>query len=448
MTAHIDDPVDALGVTDEPTVAAGLLALAARYEEQAPALVATGADLLAGAVGDGRQADGTALRQALAPRLRALAGASTALESLARSPLPPGDLLDAARLAGTAAPPPGAWPPQPAVELVREVLARWARSRPRVPDDLFDGDLAVADASVARLTVTRVFRRVTEERMWTGDAPPELETYEDDLPDLARALDDRGWGDARWEGVRAGSVERRNCTRCEGEGRVRCQRCNGGAFERCRQFEPCSTCHGTGKGARQRGSWLRPACPVCNGRGAVPCALCGGFGRRPCEACAGGLIACDRCHGHGRVTQYDLGVIERWAETVAEVDRARLDRLGRGVERHFRPVATVTRPRPVAGMPERLHDAVRRLLERPGPEQVRQRVRIEVLPAVEVTYEHGGRTGTAWLLGEGDTLEVRAPGTARGGLLERFRTPLVAAAVAAVVVVATVVLLLATRGGP
>jgi hypothetical protein len=448
VTTHIDDPVDVLGVTDDPSVAAALLALAGRYEEQAPAIAGTGADLLARAAGDGRgPVDAAALRQALAPRLRALAGASAALESLARSSLPAGDLLAAARLAGTAAAPPGRWPVVPAVELAREVLSGWARARPRVPDDLFEGELAVADASVARLTVTRVFRRVTEERMWTGDAPPELETYEGDLDELAGSLDDRGWADARWEGIKAGSVERRNCGRCEGEGRVRCPRCNGGAFERCRQFEPCGTCHGTGKGARQRGAWLRPVCAVCNGRGAVPCALCGGFGRRPCEACTGGLIVCDRCHGHGRVTQYELGVIERWAEVHAEVDRPRLDRLGRGVERHFRTVATVTRPRPVAGMPERLHDAVRRLLERQGPEQLRQRVRIEVLPAAEVTYQHGQGAGTAWLLGDGEDVEVRVPGVGRPGVTSRLRRPLVAALVAAAAIVATVVVLLAARGG-
>jgi hypothetical protein len=449
LTAQLDDPVDVLGVTEEPSLAAALLALASHYDEQAAALVGTGADLLASAPAEAAGSEaGAALRQALAPRLRSLAGAATALESVARSALPPGDLLAAARMAGQPAPVPPSWPAPPSPGEVREVLARWARTRtrPRVPSDRFEGDLGITDASVIRLTVTRVSRHVIERRMWTGDAPPELERYEGDLADVARKLDDHGWGKARWEGIREGSVQRRDCNGCGGEGRTRCQRCNGGAFERCRPFEPCGACHGRGKAPRQRGMLLRPACAVCNGRGALPCVLCGGFGRRPCEACTGGLVPCERCHGHGRVTQYDLGVIERSAESHTEVDRAALERLGRGAERHFRTVATLTRPGRLAGIPERVDGAVRRLLDRASPEQVRQRVQIDVLPAVEVTYGHGSDGGTVRVLGSGATAEVRAAGTARPAL-DRLRRPLIALVVAAAAVAATVMVLLASRGG-
>src|SRR5688500_14197836 len=73
------------------------------------------------------------------------------------------------------------WTAVPAVDEVRERLTAWARKRATVPDDLFDGDLAVRDVSVTTLVVTRLFEERWERREVATIPPVNLATYTGDV---------------------------------------------------------------------------------------------------------------------------------------------------------------------------------------------------------------------------------------------------------------------------
>jgi hypothetical protein len=286
--------------------------------------------------------------------------------------------------------------------VIRARLASWARRRPLVPDDLFNGELELTDGSAARLVVTRIVEEVSETRMWTPAERLALPAYSDDPAKAAG--DHRGWEQSRWEGVREGSVRPRTCTGCGGDGRLHCPRCTGSMFEQCQPFEPCRVCQGTGRRARVRGEPARPVCEVCNGRGMVPCPSCGGMGRRPCTGCTDGHIGCKRCRGYGRLTEYVQAVVERRpdVEQVVVGEAARLD----GVSDGFRHLATLTRFRPIPGMPDDVGEVLRVVFEERQPGQIRQRVEVSVLPAVQVGFRDRGARRTAWLVGDDGIVHV------------------------------------------
>ena len=402
-----NDQAEVLGMSDQPSFAEALRAYGARWEEQAERLVGVGHDLLeAGLLEAGGAApDPLALRQALTPRIRPLLEAAAALENLAtRAALPAGDLP------GTAGPEPEdggpAWPLAPTLVEVRDRLTAWARSRRLVADDHFGGPLEVRDASVARITITRLTQRVAEQRMWTPVEHPGLPEYGDDL--AASVGPASGWERSSWTGVRAGTIRPRSCSNCGGDGRARCPRCQGSAFERCEPLEPCALCHGTGRRYARRTALIRSVCDVCNGRGGVPCSFCAGMGRRPCSGCTDGSVACQRCRGYGQLTEYVEGTVERTPETEVLLigDRGQLAGSADG---GFQPLLTLTSWRPLPGLPEQVAAAVRAALEQRRPGQLRQRIEVAVLPAVEVGYTTAaGARRTAWLVG--DAREVKAPG--------------------------------------
>ena len=408
------DPAEVLGLTDEPSFAEALRAYGARWEQHAERLVGIGEDLLVASLREDSDVDPLALRQALTPRIRPLLEAVAALEVLAtRVALPAGDLP------GSSPGGPGtdqiepvvAWPELPPLLEVRDRLTAFARSRILVADDHFGGQLELVDASVARLTVTRLTQRISERRMWTPVEQPSLPEYGDDL--AASVGPATTWAPSTWVGVRTGSVRPRSCTACGGDGRMRCQQCQGTMFERCEPLEPCALCHGTGKRYPRRTALIRTVCDVCNGRGGVPCSFCAGLGRRGCTVCTDGHVGCHRCRGYGQLTEYLEGTVERVAETEVFLvgDTGGLGR--RELEEsshHFRKLATLTRWRAVPGLPEPVAAAVRAALEDKRPGQLRQKVDIAVLPAARVSYAAtGGARRSAWLLG--DQREVRAPAT-------------------------------------
>src|SRR5262245_7363766 len=388
------DPCDVLGIGDDVvSFAVALRAYAARYEQQVGVLLGVGADLLAAELGEHGRADPQALRQALTPRIRPLLEAAAALEALAaQTALASGDLPagepggEGALPQALLAPEPDApWPPVPGEHQARLALASWARRALLVPDALFDGDLEVQDASVARLTVTRVLQQVTETRMWTAGMPPALPEYEDDA--AAAAGTHRGFEAHRWEGIRAGSVNKRSCSTCGGDGRLRCSVCSGSMFERCPPFEACRICRGSGRQHR-RSTLRRAPCDVCNARGVVPCPACGGMGRRLCSACTDGNTGCQRCRGYGRVTEYVLAVVERTvtSEVVPVGDEAPFRD---GAEPGYRRLATLTGYRPLEGMPAPVDAALREVLGAAVPGQLRQKVEVEALLALRVGYRRG-----------------------------------------------------------
>jgi hypothetical protein len=383
------------------TLADGLAQLAAAYDRHAPALAGTGEDLLQAALATSGEADPAALRQALAPRLRPLLDQAALLDQLAVSLAPAGD-LDGGRPAGDAQVWP--WPRLPEAAAVAAAL-RLRDPRPRL-----------VDASVVRLTVTRVVQTASEEVRWAPGGAPPTPTYDGDVRAITGG--DQGWTDARWEGVRAGSVQQHTCATCAGSGRVRCAVCGGAGVEPCPELEPCRICNGSGKRPRTGRELLRGPCAACNGRGAVPCPRCGGQGRRPCHACGGGTVACGTCHGHGRTTRYTLGVVERRTEVAVQVDAEALRRLGRGADRHFRPLARLTGDTPPPeDWPPEVGEQVRAALEPVSPDQVRQRLQADVLPAVAVTTGDRGQERTLYLLGEEEDLARRAVVRPRRGRL-------------------------------
>jgi hypothetical protein len=403
------DPAEILDLGDEVSFAEALRAYGARWARQAERLLGIGEDLLLDSLREGdSDVDPLSLRQALTPRLRPVLEAAAALEVLAtRVALPAGELPGPAT-AGAGVDqlePVRAWPSPPPLIEVRDRLTAFARSRRLLADDHFGGQLELADVSIARLTVTRVVQQVGERRMWTAAEQPSLPEYADDPAAAAGAAT---WEPTTWLGVKAGSIRPRSCTTCGGDGRARCPQCQGTMFERCEPLEPCAVCHGTGRRYARRTALIRTVCDVCNGRGGVPCSFCAGMGRRPCTGCTDGNVGCQRCRGYGQVTEYVEGTVERTVETGVTLVGDR-DGLAEQLGDHFRTLATLTRWRPVPGLPEQVAAAVRAALEDKRPGQVRLRVDIEVLPVTEVGYATvGGASRTAWLVGE--EREVRAPG--------------------------------------
>jgi hypothetical protein len=437
------DPRDVLGISDdEVSFAEALRGFAARYEQHAERLLGVGEDLLAEQLRKDEDADPQALRQALTPRIRPLLEAAAALEVLsAQTALASGALTAAtpdgegARPDALLAPEPDLpWPAPPGEQDARAALAAWARRTPLVPGGLFDGMLEVDDASVARLTVTRVVQRVSETRMWTAGAPPELPEYDGDDP-AAAAGAHRGWEDQHWEGIRAGSVNKRSCSTCGGDGRLRCGLCAGSMFERCPPFETCRICRGSGR-TRRRGTLRRFPCDVCNARGVVPCPACGGMGRRPCSGCTDGNVGCQRCRGYGRVTEYLLAAVDRTvhSETVPVGEEGPFRDRPTG----YRRVATLARYRRLEGIPEPADEALRAVLATGTDGQLRQKVEVEALSAARVRYRRGSTARTAWVLGE--QREVLAP---------RVRLPTVppGALVIVAAFLTALLLIVATRGG-
>jgi hypothetical protein len=415
--AQAIDPCEVLGITDGPSFADALRAYAERWEQHTGRLLGAGEDLLVQSLRDDSDADPLALRQALSPRMRPVLEAAAALEVLATQvALEAGDLpRPSSEQGGTLDPEPG-WPLPPPVETVRDTLNQWAGRR---ADGRFDGPLDVRDASVARLKVTRLVQSVTETRMWTAAERPPLPEYSGD-PSKA-AGEHHGWGAGRWIGARAGSIQPRSCSGCGGDGLIPCPQCSGSMFEPCEPLETCRVCAGTGRRYPRRASLVRTVCDVCNGRGGVPCSFCAGLGRRPCSACTDGHAGCQRCRGYGRVTEYVQAVVERQPESEVVVI-GEPDRFGKAGDLPFRRLATLTRWRPVPGLPPEVEAAVRSALDVRRPGQIHQKVELDILPAWRVEpgvagpqHVRGGSRDAVWVVG--DDAEVQ---TGKSGWLRRL----------------------------
>jgi hypothetical protein len=296
------------------------------------------------------------------------------------------------------------WTAVPGVDEVRRRLTAWARRRATVPDDLFDGDLAVRDVSVTTLVVTRLFAERAERREVATVPPVHLPTYTGDLEQVDVGWS--GWGAHRWQGLRDGSLDPVTCGGCAGTGRVGCTYCQGRGTLFCWPRQTCRWCGGLGRTRRfLRAGALSPVCRHCLGSGQTACLRCYGTGVRPCQVCAGGWVRCQVCAGSGSQVEFTRGEIS-FTPSVEEIVHGDLRALGAGARRHYRTRLTATGPAAATGPGELpgLPAPIRRRLDAElaaGPAgQARARVDVLVLLAAEVAFRDGGEPATAYLLGE------------------------------------------------
>ncbi len=119
------------------------------------------------------------------------------------------------------------------------------------------------------------------------------------------------------------TLQKQNCSRCDGRGGVTCKKCEGTKFISCPDCDgksertSCKVCKGTGKktieisvlnGKEEKTKkTIDVKCNVCMGSGKITCSRCGGTGKIPCQYCDGlGMIQCSDCKGYGIFFNYQI----------------------------------------------------------------------------------------------------------------------------------------------
>jgi len=292
----------------------------------------------------------------------------------------------------------GGWTAVPAPPEVGGRLRAWAAKRATVPDDLFDGDLAVRDVSVTTLVVTRLFAERGERREVATVPPLQLPVYSGDVAAVDTGY--AGWGAHRWEGLKDGAIDPVACTGCAGTGRVHCSYCQGQGTLFCWPRQTCRWCGGLGRSRRMlRGAVLGPMCRHCGGTGQTACLRCYGTSVRPCQVCAGGWVRCPRCTGSGTQVEFTRGEIA-FTPSVDEIVHGDLRAFGRGARRHYRTRWSATEAAELPGLPARIQQRLDAELDARPAGQARAKVDVLVLLAAEVSFTDGGEPATAYLLGE------------------------------------------------
>ncbi len=119
------------------------------------------------------------------------------------------------------------------------------------------------------------------------------------------------------------TLQKQNCSRCNGLGGVSCKKCEGSKLIPCPdcggnvEKTKCKACEGTGKvnleitviNEKQEKTKknIEVKCNVCMASGKITCAKCGGTGKVSCKYCDGqGIIQCSDCKGYGIFFTYQI----------------------------------------------------------------------------------------------------------------------------------------------
>ena len=119
------------------------------------------------------------------------------------------------------------------------------------------------------------------------------------------------------------TLQKQNCSRCDGRGGVTCKKCDGSRFISCpdcggkSERTNCKECKGTGKKIIEitmlnekedkTKKEIEVKCNECMGSGNITCNRCGGTGNIPCKYCDGlGIIQCSDCKGYGVFFNYQI----------------------------------------------------------------------------------------------------------------------------------------------
>ena len=119
------------------------------------------------------------------------------------------------------------------------------------------------------------------------------------------------------------TLQKQNCSRCNGQGGITCKKCDGTKFVVCpdcggkAEKTKCKACEGTGKISleitvinekqEKTKKTIEVKCNECMGTGKIICARCGGTGKAPCKYCSSlGIIQCSDCNGYGVFFNYQI----------------------------------------------------------------------------------------------------------------------------------------------
>ncbi|QEE17415.1 hypothetical protein DSAG12_03252 [Promethearchaeum syntrophicum] len=119
------------------------------------------------------------------------------------------------------------------------------------------------------------------------------------------------------------TLQKQNCSRCDGRGGMKCKKCDGSRFIPCPDCggnsdrTNCKECKGTGKKTieitilnekeEKTKKTIDVKCNECIGSGKIPCSRCGGTGKVLCRYCEGfGIIPCSDCKGYGIFFNYQI----------------------------------------------------------------------------------------------------------------------------------------------
>jgi hypothetical protein len=337
------------------------------------------------------------------------------------------------------------WPAVPSTEEARQTLTAWAENKRLVSNETFVGDLEIADASIARIRVTRLVETRSVQRLAIpGGNPPNIPGVFASSLDVVDVGPATNFDECRWDFLQQGSVVTSKCNTCTA-GRVTCRACAGRGIHACPTTQRCPSCGGSGTtyvGPLSQGgssSGQRQPCRTCAGRGQIPCRKCNGRGQKMCILCLGqGSHQCSNCKGTGVLTSFVQGTILRkqacedlrWSDDPPSIGKLNDDRWP-----PFQRYVADTVP---DGLPAGASSLLAAALKQSVAGELLRRVDISVLPITRATHgRDADRARDAYIVGPEKA--VQAKGVRRVPVSKRLA---IMAAILVVVLVTVVVLAL------
>jgi trypsin-like peptidase len=310
------------------------------------------------------------------------------------------------------------------------VLRAWALSRLGLPDDLFDGDLTVVNASLARLHVTWLHEQRTEKTVTKPSGKVGLPEYVGAIGTVSLPP---AWNTQTWTGIQRGSSVITPCLDCGAEGTLPCRGCRSTGLVSCPKDVRCETCSGAGS---YYSSGQTRSCESCSGGGRKVCGDCNGSGQRACESCQGSRrVQCTACQGTRNLVRFTEGVISQTATSSTSC-------FGYGADATIRSVREIDyetlspAPSAIGALPEPLRQALAGLAEAARLKSADLcQVQVDVCPVIAVGYRYAEHAGTAYIIGR--DRRVRVPLTRNEHRYLRRATALSPSQIAAMRVQAT-----------
>jgi TIR domain len=307
-----------------------------------------------------------------------------------------GDLLAASLARASADSAPGITPDE-----ARAALRDWLSEQPELPEDLFDGDLEIVNATSIRARVSHVFE-VRQEATFEALNPP-ANTYEE-IDHVRMPI---RWKDQAWIGLLPGSKSQIPCKQCKEKGTVPCVQCSGQGGQNCSPTASCTSCSGTGVQASSASSSTK--CWSCRGAGFAKCRKCDGAGRIECAKCKGyGALRCSHCQGSGEVTRYVQGsVTHSLKEDVIRTGETDASVLAVINAREADYEAMALTKELVGKLPAGHQTFLSEELSKPPkPGELARSAQLDLLQAASIRYRYGDFYGSAQLVGPAWRLHI------------------------------------------
>jgi Trypsin-like peptidase domain len=307
------------------------------------------------------------------------------------------------------------------------VLRAWSLTRLGVPDDLFDGDLTVVNASLARLHVTWLHEQRTQKTVTKPSGKVGLPEY---VGAIRAVSVPPAWSSQTWTGIQRGSSMIIPCVDCGAEGTLPCGECRCTGLVSCPKDIRCETCIGVG--SYHSGGETR-RCESCSGAGRKMCGDCNGSGQRACGSCKGSRrVQCTACEGTRNLVRFTEGMISQTATSSTSSFGYGPDATTRSVrESDYETLSPV--PEAIRALPEPLRQALAGLAEAARLKSADLcQVQIDVCPVIAVAYRYAEHSGTAYVVGR--DRRVRVPLTRNEHRYLRRATALSSSQIAAITI--------------